>query len=117
MQEYNINNLPQELQEQIISYCDWGSSRLVNKLFKPKGYILYYQIPNLLLEITSKYFYQLTLSDQLWLKNAQRYGHYCIGVDSKYDLNNDHVHWPTINYRIFLLFIEFIWKIQNFIHM
>ncbi|GBB90997.1 hypothetical protein RclHR1_18090003 [Rhizophagus clarus] len=26
---------------------------------------------------------------QLWLKNAQRYGKYCIGVDSKYDLNND----------------------------
>jgi hypothetical protein len=62
---------------------------LVNELLKPKGYILYYQIPDLSSETTSEHFYQLTLSDQLWLKNAQRYGQYCIGVDSKYDLNND----------------------------
>ncbi|GES96335.1 hypothetical protein GLOIN_2v1777145 [Rhizophagus clarus] len=32
---------------------------------------------------------QINRADQLWLKNAQRYGKYCIGVDSKYDLNND----------------------------
>jgi hypothetical protein len=62
---------------------------LVNELLKPKGYILYYQIPDLSSETNSDHFYQLTLSDQLWLKNAQRYGQRCIGVDSKYDLNND----------------------------
>ncbi len=64
---------------------------LVNEILKPKGYILYYQQPDLSsAETCLEHFYQLTLSDQLWLKNAQRYGNYCIGVDSKYDLNNDH---------------------------
>jgi len=63
---------------------------LVNEVLKPKGYILYYQLPDLSsAETSSEHFYQLTLSDQLWLKNAQRYGQTCIGVDSKYDLNND----------------------------
>ena len=63
---------------------------LVNEILKPKGYILYYQQPDLsFAETSSEHYYQLTLSDQLWLKNAQRYGQYCIGVDSKYDLNND----------------------------
>lgn len=63
---------------------------LVNEILKPKGYILYYQQPDLSFSETRlEHFYQLTLSDQLWLKNAQRYGKYCIGVDSKYDLNND----------------------------
>ena len=63
---------------------------LVNELLKPKGFVLYYQQPDLSSAETSpEHFYQLTLSDQLWLKNAQRYGKYCIGVDSKYDLNND----------------------------
>ncbi|CAB5217590.1 unnamed protein product [Rhizophagus irregularis] len=62
---------------------------LINEILKPKGYILYYQQPDLSAETSSEHFYQLTLSDQLWLKNAQRYGRHCIGVDSKYDLNND----------------------------
>ena len=63
---------------------------LVNEILKPKGYVLYYQLPNLSsADTNSECFYQLTLSDQLWLKNAQRYGQNCIGVDSKYDLNND----------------------------
>ncbi|GBC42759.1 hypothetical protein GLOIN_2v1777145 [Rhizophagus irregularis DAOM 181602=DAOM 197198] len=64
---------------------------LVNEILKPKGNVLYYQQPNLSSsETSSERFYQLTLSNQLWLKNAQRYGKYCIGVDSKYDLNSDH---------------------------
>ena len=63
---------------------------LVNEILKPKGYVLYYQLSNLSSENTnSENFYQLTLSNQLWLKNAQRYGQNCIGIDSKYDLNND----------------------------
>ncbi|UZO21775.1 uncharacterized protein OCT59_014160 [Rhizophagus irregularis] len=63
---------------------------LVNEILKPKGNVLYYQQPNLSSsETSSEHFYQLTLSNQLWLKNAQRYGKYCIGVDSKYDLNSD----------------------------
>ncbi|CAB4387713.1 unnamed protein product [Rhizophagus irregularis] len=52
-------------------------------------YILYYQQPDLSAETSSEHFYQLTLSDRLWLKYAQRYGRNCIGIDSKYDLNND----------------------------
>ena len=36
-------------------------------------------------------FYQLTLSDEFWLKNTRDYGQNCIGIDGKYDLNIDHV--------------------------
>ncbi len=44
---------------------------LVNEILKSKGYVLYYQLPNLSFENTnSENFYQLTLSNQLWLKNA-----------------------------------------------
>jgi len=48
---------------------------LVNEILKLKGYVLYYQLSNLSSENTnSENFYQLILSNQLWLKNAQRYG-------------------------------------------
>ena len=47
---------------------------LVNEILKPKEYVLYYQQPDLSAETNSEHFYQLILSDQLWLKNAQRYG-------------------------------------------
>lgn len=51
---------------------------------------LYYQQPNLSFpEDSSQRFYQLTLSDELWLKNARNYGQPCIGIDGKYDLNLD----------------------------
>ncbi|CAB4387173.1 unnamed protein product [Rhizophagus irregularis] len=67
-----------------------NQKELFNEILKPKGNVLYYQQPNLSSsETSSERFYQLTLSNQLWLKNAQRYGKYCIGVDSKYDLNSD----------------------------
>ncbi|RGB39472.1 hypothetical protein C1646_811906 [Rhizophagus diaphanus] len=39
--------------------------------------------------IKEKQFYQLTLSNELWLRNGKKYGQNCIGMDSKHDLNND----------------------------
>ncbi len=63
----------------------------ITEILKPKGYILYYQQPNLLFsEDSSQKFYQLTLSDEFWLKNAWDYGQICIEIDGKYDLNIDH---------------------------
>ncbi|RGB29149.1 hypothetical protein C1646_672673 [Rhizophagus diaphanus] len=32
-------------------------------------------------------YYQLTISDEFWLKNARNYGKICIKIDGKYDLN------------------------------
>ncbi len=65
---------------------------LIVENLKPKGYILYYQQPNLSFpEDSPQRFYQLTLSDEFWLKNTRDYGQNCIGIDGKYDLNIDHV--------------------------
>jgi len=62
---------------------------IINEL-KPHGYILYYQIPDLNQPNDSFYrYYQLTFSDEFWLKNGRDYGQICIGVDGKYDLNID----------------------------
>ena len=36
-----------------------------------------------------KKFYQLTLSNEFWLRNGKKFGQECIGMDSKHDLNND----------------------------
>jgi hypothetical protein len=63
---------------------------LITEALKSKGYILYYQQPNLSFsEDSYERFYQLTLSDEFWLKNARDYGQICIGIDGKYDLNLD----------------------------
>ena len=35
------------------------------------------------------YYYQLTVSDEFWLKNGRDYGQYYLGIDGKYDLNID----------------------------
>src|SRR6266498_578261 len=44
---------------------------LIVENLKPKGYILYYQQPNLSFpEDSPQRFYQLTLSDEFWLKNT-----------------------------------------------
>ena len=63
---------------------------LVNNILKPQGFILYYQIAdiNQLANSPDRY-YQLTFSDEFWLKNARDYGKICIGIDGKYDLNLD----------------------------
>jgi hypothetical protein len=63
---------------------------LIIEVLKPKGYVLHYQQPDISYsEDPSRQFYQLTLSDDLWLKNARDYGQSCIGIDGKYDLNLD----------------------------
>ncbi|PKK67602.1 hypothetical protein RhiirC2_713979 [Rhizophagus irregularis] len=72
-----------------IGKCMEGCQNKMLPNNQKNGYILYYQQPDLSAETSSEHFYQLTLSDRLWLKYAQRYGRNCIGIDSKYDLNND----------------------------
>jgi hypothetical protein len=43
--------------------------QMVNDILKPRGNVLYYQQTDLLsAETNSERFYQLTLSNQLWLK-------------------------------------------------
>ena len=70
---------------------------LVNEVLKPKGYVLHYQQPDISSsENSSQRFYQLTLSDDLWLKNARDFGQSCIGIDGKYDLNIDRAPVLTI---------------------
>ena len=62
---------------------------LVIEILKPKGYILFYQQPDLSQIEDEKHFYQLTLSNEFWLRNGKKFGQKCIGMDSKHDLNND----------------------------
>ncbi|CAG8808565.1 5743_t:CDS:1, partial [Racocetra persica] len=37
----------------------------------------------------SQHYYQLTLSDNLWLQQVYDFGSFCFGIDGKYDLNSD----------------------------
>ncbi|CAG8809035.1 27064_t:CDS:2, partial [Racocetra persica] len=54
------------------------------------GAILYYQQPNINVpENNSDHYYQLTLSDDLWLQQAHDFGSFCFGIDGKYNLNSD----------------------------
>ncbi|GBB93770.1 hypothetical protein RclHR1_22290001 [Rhizophagus clarus] len=63
---------------------------LVNDILKPQGFILYYQIADVNQPVDSpERYYQLTISDEFWLRNARDYGKICIGIDGKYDLNLD----------------------------
>ncbi|GBB97117.1 hypothetical protein RclHR1_02920002 [Rhizophagus clarus] len=61
---------------------------LVNDILKSQGFILYYQIADINHPADSpERYYQLTISDEFWLRNARDYGKICIGIDGKYDLN------------------------------
>ncbi|RHZ85330.1 hypothetical protein Glove_67g95 [Diversispora epigaea] len=63
---------------------------LIEEVLKPKGYILYYQQPDLSQpEDSAEHYYQLTVSDEFWLRNGRDFGQFCIGIDGKYDLNID----------------------------
>ena len=63
---------------------------MVIELLKPKGFVLYYQQPDVTKpESSSEDYYQLTLSHDFWLKNGKNFGQFCIGIDGKHDLNND----------------------------
>ena len=61
---------------------------LINNVLKPQGFILYYQTADINQPVNSpNRYYQLTFTDEFWLKNARDYGKICIGIDGKYDLN------------------------------
>ncbi|RHZ69222.1 hypothetical protein Glove_286g3 [Diversispora epigaea] len=63
---------------------------LIKEVLKPKGYVLYYQQPDLSKpEDLTEHYYQLTVSDDFWLYNGRDFGQFCFGIDGKYDLNND----------------------------
>ncbi|GET03954.1 hypothetical protein GLOIN_2v1542684 [Rhizophagus clarus] len=56
---------------------------LVNDILKPQGFILYYQIADVNQPVDSpERYYQLTISDEFWLRNARDYGKICIGIDA-----------------------------------
>jgi hypothetical protein len=63
---------------------------MVEKTLKPNGFVLHYQIanPNEPENSPARY-YQLTVSDEFWLRNGRDFGKICIGLDGKYDLNID----------------------------
>ena len=64
---------------------------MVEKILKPNGFVLYYQVANSHEpENSSARYYQLTVSDEFWLRNGRDFGKICIGLDGKYDLNIDH---------------------------
>ncbi|CAB4408490.1 unnamed protein product [Rhizophagus irregularis] len=63
---------------------------MVEKILKPNGFVLYYQIANPHEpEDSPARYYQLTVSDEFWLRNGRDFGKICIGLDGKYDLNID----------------------------
>ena len=63
---------------------------LVTGQLKERGFVLHYQQPeDNAPKDHSDHYYQLTVSDDLWLKQARDCGTFCFGVDGKYDLNND----------------------------
>lgn len=63
---------------------------MIEKILKPNGFVLYYQIANPdEPEGSPARYYQLTVSNEFWLHNGKDYGKICIGLDGKYDLNID----------------------------
>ncbi|KAF0438408.1 proteophosphoglycan ppg4 [Gigaspora margarita] len=64
--------------------------QLITGELKTQGKVLYYQRQNISASKDSpEYYYQLTLSDDLWLQQGRDCGHFCFGIDGKYDLNNE----------------------------
>jgi len=63
---------------------------MVEKILKPNGFVLHYQIANPHEpENSPAKYYQLIVSDEFWLRNGRDFGKTCIGLDGKYDLNVD----------------------------
>jgi len=57
---------------------------------KKNDSVLYYQQEDQAAPLNSpQHYYQLTVSDNMWLEQARDYGSFCFGIDAKYDLNND----------------------------
>ncbi|CAG8694776.1 2596_t:CDS:2, partial [Gigaspora rosea] len=80
-----------ELKKPIYQVGPWTTvHELVNSVLKQKGVVLYYQQADInASEDSSNRYYQLTLSDDLWLEQARDCGSFCFGIDGKYDLNTD----------------------------
>ncbi|CAG8491186.1 15642_t:CDS:2, partial [Cetraspora pellucida] len=65
-------------------------NQLLTSELKIQGKVLYYQCQDVSASKNSpEYYYQLTLSDKLWLSQGCDYGQFCFGIDVKYDLNNE----------------------------
>ncbi|CAG8678284.1 19442_t:CDS:2, partial [Gigaspora rosea] len=63
---------------------------LVTCVLKQKGVVLHYQQPDTNApEDRLERYYQLTLSDNLWLQQACNFGFFLFWHDGKYDLNSD----------------------------
>jgi hypothetical protein len=105
---------------------------MVEKLLKPNGFVLHYQIanPNEPENSPARY-YQLTVSDEFWLRNGRDFGKVCIGLDGKYDLNIDRAPVLSIivennagcgtplafgNYSIDLLYLYILNIVLNFLY-
>ncbi|CAG8466553.1 33376_t:CDS:2 [Gigaspora margarita] len=64
--------------------------QLVNDKLKNQGKILYYQCNDTSAsENNPEHYYQLIVSDEMWLQQGRNCGYFCFGVDRKYDLNNE----------------------------
>ncbi|PKC70304.1 hypothetical protein RhiirA1_501757 [Rhizophagus irregularis] len=60
----------------------------IQDLLKPRGHVLYYHAPDLSAPGDSpERYYQLIVSDDIWLKNGRDYGHYCFCIDGNNELN------------------------------
>ncbi|RIB02447.1 hypothetical protein C2G38_2227816 [Gigaspora rosea] len=66
------------------------TNQLVTTDLKEQGKMLYYQCGDTFATINSfERYYQLTISDEIWLKQGRDCGQFCFGIDGKYDLNNE----------------------------
>src|SRR4051812_37354446 len=104
---------------------------MFEKILKPNGFVLHYQIANPNEPENSPVrYYQLMVSDEFWLCNGRDSGKVCIGIDSKYDLNMDQAPVLSIivennagcemllafgNYFIDLLYFYILNIIQSFV--
>ncbi|CAG8586258.1 11429_t:CDS:2, partial [Funneliformis caledonium] len=62
----------------------------IQDVLKPRGHVLYYHVPDLSApEDSPERYYQLIVSDDLWLMNGRNYGHYCFCIDGNNELNMD----------------------------
>ncbi|KAF0512380.1 gephyrin: PROVISIONAL [Gigaspora margarita] len=76
--------------------CLWPIlHELILDELKKNGSVLYYQQENQTTSLNLlQHYYQLTISDNMWLEQVCNYGSFCFGIDAKYDFNND---WAPIH--------------------
>ncbi|CAG8795424.1 38182_t:CDS:2, partial [Gigaspora margarita] len=91
-----FNGISKEQLEQHNNYIrdDTGPWTILHRLsieeLKKSESVLYYQQEDrTVTSNSSQHYYQLTVSDNMWLEQARDYGSFCFSIDAKYDLNND----------------------------